>query len=408
MRHSLTRESGDCPLRPSTLTAPGRSATAKDCIQPVIIFRYLCRELLFATLAVSAVLLLMVMSGRFVKYLAEAAAGDMSANILFSLMGYRLPGFLELVLPLGFFVGILLAYGRLYIESEMTVLHACGFSERRLLTYTLVPALAVAAMVACMSLYFTPTGIERSSGLLTADKARNEFDHLVPRKFVSTEGERAVYYADSLSRDRSTMHDVFLAELGSSGAETEAAQQIVTVAAEGVQEIDAETGLRYLLLRDGYRYEGIPGQRDYRLMKFESYAVRLDLPELRDRIRDRIQSASTLSLWRSEDLRERANLHWRFSLPVLVLVVAVLAVPLSRTNPRQGRFAKMIPAVLLYIIYLVALQGVRGAIEDGKITNPAAIWWVHPPFLILGLLLLGGRHWRRRPARAGAAGGRNA
>ncbi|KUJ81531.1 LPS export ABC transporter permease LptF [Microbulbifer flavimaris] len=370
----------------------------------MIIFRYLCRELLFATLAVSAVLLLMVMSGRFVKYLAEAAAGDLSAGILFSLMGYRLPGFLELVLPLGFFVGILLAYGRLYIESEMTVLHACGFSERRLLTYTLAPALLVALVVGAMSLYFTPTGAERSSGLLTADKSRNEFDHLVPKKFVSTEGDRAVYYADALSEDKSTMYDVFLAELGSTRADTETDYQIVHFAREGVQQIDADTGLRYLVLRDGYRYEGVPGQRDYRVMKFDSYEILLDIPRLRQSQSDRIEAASTLDLLRSDGREERAFLHWRFSLPLLVLVVAVLAVPLSRTNPRQGRYAKMIPAILLYMVYLVLLQGVRGAVEDGKIENPAAIWLVHPPFLILGLLLLGGRNWGRRPKRSPADG----
>ncbi|SHF51228.1 lipopolysaccharide export system permease protein [Microbulbifer donghaiensis] len=373
----------------------------------MIIFRYLCRELLFATLAVSAVLMLMVMSGRFVKYLAEAAAGDLSANILFSLIGYRLPSFLELVLPLGLFVGILLAYGRLYIESEMTVLHACGFSERRLLTYTLAPAFMVALVVASMSLYFSPTGMERSSGLLTADKSRSEFDHLVPKKFVATEGNRAVYYADSLSKDKSTMHDVFLAELGGAGAETEADQQIVILAREGVQQIDPDTGLRYLVLRDGYRYEGVPGQRDYRLMKFTSYEVQLEVQQKRSNWGDRMEAMSTLDLLRSDSPQERAFLHWRFSLPVLVMVVAVLAVPLSRTNPRQGRYAKMMPAVLLYITYLVMLQGVRGAIEDGKIGNPAAIWLVHPPFLILGLVLLGGGNWRRRPKRPPAepAGG---
>ncbi|WOX05023.1 LPS export ABC transporter permease LptF [Microbulbifer pacificus] len=361
----------------------------------MIIFRYLCRELLGATLAVSAVLLLMVMSGRFVKYLAEAAAGDLSAGILFSLMGFKLPGFLELVIPLGFFVGILLAYGRLYIESEMTVLHACGFSERQLLRYTLLVALLVAALVAAMSLYLTPTGIERTSHLLTADKSRNEFDHLVPKKFVSTEGDRAVYYAEALSEDRSTMHNVFLAELGSSRGETETDHQIVTVAREGVQQIDPETGLRYLVLRDGYRYEGVPGQSDYRQMAFSSYEVLLEIPRLRSKASDKLQSMTTAELWKSSDPRERVNLHYRFSLPVLVLVVAILAVPLSRTNPRQGRYAKMIPAILLYIIYIVALQGVRGAIEDGKIEHAWTIWLVHPPFLILGLLLLGGGNLRK-------------
>ncbi|MFS1523038.1 LPS export ABC transporter permease LptF [Microbulbifer sp. 2304DJ12-6] len=371
----------------------------EECLRPVIIFRYLCRELLFATLAVSAVLLLMVMSGRFVKYLAEAAAGDISADILFSLMGFRLPGFLELVLPLGLFVGILLAYGRLYIESEMTVLHACGFSEWRLLMYTLAPALMVALLVASMSLYFSPAGVEQSSSLLNAEKARNEFDHLVPRKFVSTGDGRAVYYADFLSKDKSTMQGVFLAELGDAGAGTEAGHQVVIRAREGVQEIDPETGLRYLVLRDGYRYEGVPGQRDYRQMAFASYAVLLEAPQMRNRWRDQMESASTLQLLGSDDPKEKAFLYWRLSLPLLVLVVAVLAVPLSRTNPRQGRFAKMIPAVLLYITYLVTLQGVRGAIEDGEIAIPGMIWLVHLPFLLLGLLLLTGKGWWRRPGR---------
>ncbi|MCH9691062.1 MAG: LPS export ABC transporter permease LptF [Gammaproteobacteria bacterium] len=359
----------------------------------MIIFRYLCRELLAATLAVSTVLLLMVMSGRFVKYLAEAAAGDMSTNILFMLMGFRLPGFLELVLPLGFFVGILLAYGRLYIESEMIVLHSCGFSERRLLGYTMIPALAMATLVAAMSLYLTPAGIKHGSELITVDKSGNEFDHLIPKKFFTTSGGSAVYYAESLSKDRSTMYNVFLAEQGASGKVDDIAHQTVTVANEGVQKIDPETGLRYLVLRDGYRYSGAPGQRDYRQMAFSSYEVLLEVPQLRTKSEEQIQSTSTIDLWRSDDKRERANLHWRFSLPVLVLVIAVLAVPLSRVSPRQGRYAKMIPAVLLYIIYLVSLQSVRGAIEDGKITNPASIWWVHPPFLILALLLLGGRNW---------------
>ncbi|WP_346839187.1 LPS export ABC transporter permease LptF [Microbulbifer sp. SAOS-129_SWC] len=366
----------------------------------MIIFRYLCRELLYATLAVSSVLLLMVMGGRFVKYLAEAAAGDMSASILFPLMGYRLPEFLQLVLPLGFFVGILLAYGRLYIESEMTVLHACGFSERRLLGYTLIPALLVALLVAAMSLFLTPTGLERWSGLLTADKSRNEFDHLMPKKFVSTKGNRSVYFADSLSKDKSTMHDVFLAELGSPQEDTETNHQVVTVAREGVQQIDPETGLRYLVLRDGYRYEGVPGQKDYRLMKFSSYEQLLDIPYVRSRWQDQVESAATIDLMHSDKPAERAYLHWRLSLPVLVLVVAVLAVPMSRTNPRQGRYAKMIPAVLLYLAYLIILLRVRGAVEDGDIANPAAIWLVHPPFLLLGLFLLGGGKLGKRPKRS--------
>ncbi|GMG86739.1 LPS export ABC transporter permease LptF [Biformimicrobium ophioploci] len=373
----------------------------------MIIFRYLTKSLFSATVAVSLVLLLMVMSVRFVKYLAEAAAGDLSAGILFSLMGYRIPGFLELVLPLGFFVGILMAYGQLYVESEMTVLHACGFSERQLLAYTMIPALCLAAFVGAMSLYFTPVGAARSDSLLTAEKTRNEFDYLVPKKFIQTQGDQAVYYAGSLNEERSEMQDVFLAELR--GAEDvdemHTGLQVVTTAATGEQRIDPDTGLRYLVLEDGYRYEGVPGARDYRVMKFDSYEVLLDVPRIRTSRSRELDATPTTRLMKSDDIAAKATLHWRLSLPVLVIVVAMLAVPLSRTNPRQGRYAKMIPAVLVYFIYLTLLQAVRSAVEDGRVETPAAIWLVHVPFIIAALVLLQGNKLGRPRKKAPVADG---
>ena len=113
----------------------------------MIVFRYLSREVLLTSSAVSAVLLVIIMSGRFIKYLAQAAQGILDPGVLLLIMGYRIPGFLQLILPLGLFLGILLAYGRLYLDSEMTVLTATGMSEQRLLAYTLTPALLIA--VAC-------------------------------------------------------------------------------------------------------------------------------------------------------------------------------------------------------------------------------------------------------------------
>ena len=107
----------------------------------MIVFRYLSREVLLTFSAVSAVLLVIIMSGRFIKYLAQAAQGVLDPSVLLMIMAYRIPGFLQLILPLGLFLGVLLAYGRLYLESEMTVLTATGMSEQRLLSYTLAPAL---------------------------------------------------------------------------------------------------------------------------------------------------------------------------------------------------------------------------------------------------------------------------
>ncbi len=362
--------------------------------------------------AVSGVLLLVIMSGRFVKYLADAAAGKLSADVLFSIMAYRLPGFLELVLPLGFFIAILLAYGRLYMDHEMTVLSACGMSRRRLLAYTLVPALLVAALVGSLSLWLSPYGVQRSEAIFDAQEKRSEIDSLSPATFQASAGGQSITYAESLSEDRQHMYKVFMAEMGQLAEEELAVSDDETgglaliVAESGQQVVDPVSGQRYLQLNQGYRYEGQPGRSDYRIIQFDSYAQLL-VSKTSGKRPPEADTKTTLALlsvappgdevaWRWKLYREDlAALQWRFSLPVLVLVVALMAVPLSHTNPRQGRYMKMIPAILLYVSYLVSLSAARGAIEDGKLPASVGLWLVHAGFLVIAIGLLGWGYWRQ-------------
>lgn len=350
--------------------------------------------------AVSGVLLLIIMSGRFVKYLSQAAAGKLAPDVLFAIMGYRLPGFLELVLPLGLFIAILLAYGRLYMESEMTVLSACGMSQKRLLAMTLIPGMMVAAIVAGLSLYVSPLGAERSGLLLNEQKQRSEFDHLSPARFQATQGGTGVTYARTITEDRTQLNNVFMAEMASRSAgqnkknkknsvAAEDSELAVILAESGEQIIDAENGERYLLLRNGYRYSGRPGELEYEEVKFDTYAQYLAPMEDIDPDEVKSDALPTRELWASDSLEDRATLQWRLSLPMLVLVVTILAVPLSHTNPRQGRYVQMIPAILIYIIYLVSLNAARGSIEDGKLPVAVGMWAVHGVFLLLALMLLG-------------------
>jgi len=140
-------------------------------------------------------------------------------------------------------------------------------------------------------------------------------------------------------------------------------------------------------LENGYRIQGIPGQADYQITRFEEYGQRLSKPKKRGR-RAKADTLTTNDLLNSDKKAHIAALQWRFSAPILVLVVTLLAIPLSKTNPRKGRFARMLPAVLLYVIYLVILNAARGAVEDGKISSDLGLWWVHAVFLFISLALL--------------------
>lgn len=332
-------------------------------------------------LAVTLILLLIFMSGRFIKYLAQAASGGISPDVLFSIMAYRLPGFLELILPLGFFIGILLAYGRMYLESEMTVLHACGYSRNRLLVNTVFMSVAVGLLVGLLSLFVSPWGMQKVEGLFLDQAKVTEFEMLSPGRFQKFQSGARVTYAESLSDDKKTMYNVFISESPGSDGKVQ-----LLYAKEGTQVIDEASGDRYLVLHDGTRYVGSPGAERFEEILFDSYGIRIRFEDGEQRsIKE--EAIPSEALFDSESVSDRALLQWRISLPLLVPVVTLLAVAICKVNPRQGRFLHLLPAMLLYVLYLGLLIVVRKKIAAGEFPEFPGLWLVHGVFFGLGWLV---------------------
>ena len=377
----------------------------------MIIFRYLSRELLANTFAVCTVLMLVLLSGRFVRYLGQAVAGNLEPGVIFAILGYRIPDFIQMTLPLAFFMAVMLTFGRLYVESEMSVLRSCGISERRLLGYTLVVGVAVALLVAWLSFVVAPSGTAKYQQLYTAQQQKSELDQLSAHRFYSLDKGSLVAYAGAVEDDRS-LRELFMAMFRPAAASSgRASESLVLVrAASGRQLRDSESGDDYLVLEDGVRIEGQPGSREFRITRFEQYGTRLEngqgVPGRPD-----IDSLPSTELFAAapEQLRDeyRATWHWRLALPMLVLVVGLLAVPLSRTDPRKGRFGRLLPAIMIYFIYLVALNAVRGSAAAGDLSPLLGFGLVHGVFVSLALLLFSiGRlqlsRLRKRPLWLGA------
>lgn len=362
----------------------------------MIVFRYLAREVFLTLSAVSAVLLVIIMSGRFIKYLAQAAQGLLDPGVLFLIMGYRIPGFLQLILPLGLFLGILLAYGRLYLESEMTVLTATGMSQQRLLGYTLIPAALIALLAALLSFSLTPMGVRQVAAILHEQDALTEFDTLVPGRFQSMKDGARVTYAEDLTGGREELRGVFISDQGKTAAGDDGSITILA-APSGRQQV-LEDGSRYLILENGHRYDGNPGEADYRMVRYETYAVLLPKPSVALAVSDR-EGMTTAELLAGKQQKLKTELHWRLAIPVLTFVVTLLAVPLSRVNPRQGRYLKLLPAIFLYMAYLGLLIASRDALDKGRIPSALGMWPVHGLFLIVALLMLYWENIRLRMAR---------
>ena len=350
----------------------------------MIVLRYLARELVQGWLAISGVLLLIIVSGRFIKYLQQAATGELKPEFLFAIMGYRLPGFLELILPLGLFLSILLSYGRMYVDSEMVVLEACGMSRNRLLGYTFVPALLIMVVIGLMSCVLSPWGAGHVERIFNTQDAMTEFDTLTPGRFQSMNDGGRVTYTESLTSDKSKMEGVFIAE-HRAGKEGEKGQVTLLIADGGRIYPDPDTGKRYLLLEDGYRYDLAAGQPESRLTQYDTYGVQMQDPEVRPVTKE--NALPMEQLFGSNQPRLIAEWQWRISLPLLVPVIVFMALPLARVNPRQGRFMKLLPGVLLYLVYLALLIAGRGAVEDGNLPPEIGLWGVHGLFAVIALVM---------------------
>lgn len=348
----------------------------------MLIFRYLSKEILQVMTAVSIALLLITMSSRFVKYLAQAAAGDLATDVLFSIMLFRIPGFLELIIPLALFIGILLAYGRLYVESEMVVLSACGISNKRLLGYTMVVAGFVALLVASLSFYVSPTGAAKVHSIFNDPKTYGQVNTLVEGRFQSSDGGKRVTYAESIDAEATEMNNIFISE---SSSERNSSAINVVVAERG--EIVRKQGNRYLQLEEGYRFSGQPGKQELEVTQFSAYGQLLQEPQDLARKQLKVEARPTSELLNSEDNHDRAALLWRVSLPLLVPIVALIALSLSRTDHRRGRYVKLLPAIMIYLTYLLLLSAARSGLEDPESNFPLSIWAIHALFLLLGLVL---------------------
>ena len=347
----------------------------------MILFRYLCRQIFQTSAAVTLVLLCIVTSGRLAKYLSQSSAGDLSSEIVFWVIFYRIPDFLPLVIPLGFFIGVLLAIGRLYTDSEMVVINACGVSKKRLVGITLFPAIVVSVLVAYLTLIAAPSSLNQLQILLEESNNNDAFSFVRPGKFQQAEDSQRVSYAQAYDSKNKTISDVWLVDYNDDGS-------VLIVRAKSARLTDSDKLLpRYLNLTDGSIYDGFIGQANYRITNFSQYSQSLTVVRPEEQMQLEVDAMSTFALLNSDSNVDIAALHWRFSLPVVVLVVAVMALALSKTDNRSGRYLKLLPAILMYLIYIISITTVRTQVEYGF--QPAiAIWILHAIFLSLAFSIL--------------------
>jgi lipopolysaccharide export system permease protein len=356
-----------------------------------VVDRYLLKEVMHGWLAVSLILCLILVSNRLARYLAAAAAGDMPADVIFVLLGLKVFLLLVYVLPFSLALGVMLGLGRLYRDSEMVVLGACGVGLRGLYRPLLALALVTTMLLTWVALYVAPKAAAIGYEVLARAEQTAEVSMLGAGRFQQVRGGLLTFFAERLSPDHERMENIFIHVRGRRGDKP---SQLLSARSAYVTR-DETTGGRFLVLVDGYRYEGDPGQADYKVMKFEKHGVRIDINKAvaANFKKDAMPTGTLLSSDKPADI---AELQWRVSVPVSTLVLMILAIPLSQGNPRQGRYGRIVAAVLLFIIYNNLLSTAQAWVEQGVLPPMVGLWWVHLLPVMLAVILV---NWQKLVCR---------
>jgi lipopolysaccharide export system permease protein len=345
----------------------------------MIFKRALRQELNFTTGVVFMVLVTLVLTNLMIRVLGSAASGTANPKDALVLIGLGMINYLPILLTASVFVAILMVLTRWYKDSEMVIWQSAGISLLKILRPILNFTVPIAVAIAVLSIFVSPWASEKSATIKQRFQQRDDISMLAPGQFRESSGNNRVFFIESMNPETDVIKNVFVTDFGKD-------RQLVAVAKEGFIQ-NLPSGEKQLILETGRRYEGTPGNTDFRITEFDKYTVKLE-----DKVVDPIiNGPRTLPAWvLIQDLNKAhlGEILWRIGLPLMVFVFAVIAIPLSYMDPRRGRYTALIMAVLLYFTYSNLLKLMQAWVATGKLSFSIGWWLLHVVIALIGLTLI--------------------
>ena len=349
----------------------------------MIIRRYLTKETMKTQGAILFILLLIFFSQKLIRILSSAIDGSIPRDLIMPLLVLGVSNMADLILPLSLFLGVLVTFGRLYSDSEMVAMHACGVKKR--LNYQVVFLLCVmtCTLTALNSLWFGPWSSVKQDQLVENAKINPSLAGLLAGQFQQTPDGNSVIYIGNV--DNNKLDNVFIAQINPRNNQ----RPSIIIANKGKTEEDAD-GNQIITLEDANRYEGTAQLKDFRISNFHNYLGIIKPKELDTNVDDDkadVQQLGLLELHQNSTAKAQAELYWRLTLIISVPLMAFLVIPLSVSNPRQGRLAQILPALLLYLVYFLISSSVKANAGKGRLDPALWFYLINIGYFILALIL---------------------
>ena len=357
----------------------------------MILRRYMTQQVAANTAIVLLFLMALMLGGRLIRYFGIAAEGRLDVGLLFAIIGYNIPTFLELILPLSFFIALMLVLGRMYVEQEMSVLFASGISRGRLtrLMIPLITGLFVFQMG--ISLWAKPWGLSNSEHIWQTQSLGSLLDLVRPKTFISSGNYHL--YVDEFDKEKRELKNIYVVQQQTDKSGKIAKNDVIITATRAYQVPSKDTDSSMQLdLFQGRRYELGTNHAKYNQASFEKYRITLEKPASEKITETNVETQTTAKLLAHTQKPEvKAELGYRFTMPWLIIIAAMLATPLAQVRPRQGRWLRLLPSVLIFASCAISIISLRTAIAKESISEYAYIWLI-VGFIAFALLL----NWQSR------------
>jgi len=355
--------------------------------------RSLLREFGNLAVAVFATLFAITLTTQLIRYLGQAASGKLVSEAVLALLGFSALNYLPVLLSLTLFISVLMTISRSYRDSEMVIWFSSGLPLTAWVRPVLIFAAPLVLVIALLSLFLAPWANNQSEEYRRQLDSRDELSRIAPGVFRESANAERVFFVEGVAGDSGNVQNVFVTSMqhGRLG---------VMVSRRGFEE-KAANGDRFIVLADGRRYEGNPGEAEYRVMEFKRYAVRIETREARSG-QIPARALSTQTLLDDPDQGNLAELLWRIGLPLAALNLALLAIPVAFVNPRASRSTNLVFALLIYMTYSNLISVSQAWVSQGKISFNIGWWAVHVAMLVLLLVLF----YRRMSIRSASGRGR--
>jgi lipopolysaccharide export system permease protein len=344
----------------------------------LIIRDYIIKEILRTFAAVFLILFLILLSTQLLRYLSAVADGKVPIELFFMMLGLRNLESMSLLLPLSLFLSVLLALSRLYKDSEMIALASCGSGPSTLLKSVLILSFTFIIVEGSLALFLSPLANRQIEIMKEEFKSTSDVETISAGQFnISKDSSRVLYAARKTENNE--LENVFLHLRNKNN-------QSVLSAEDARLVTDKNLGARYIIFQNGNRYDGVPGTLEYRHIKYKDYGIHIQGKSVGE-IDFEKYSLTMAELLTMTDSKAISEIQWRLSLVISIILLPMLAVPLSKSTPRKGPYAKFAVALLVYIVYTNLLTISQSWIKKDKIDPLIGLWWVHGLFFLLFMVL---------------------